>query len=134
MINQQPPTDEIKAILAKPYLVESLASFEDIPDDEVLQRFPATKSQTGLSVSGIYEGMAEGTFPKTISLGGRNKAHFRSDVALWIKKRAAIAMDKEALEAEQEAESNKSAERKKRQQAKRKNQNDSTESGEVTIE
>ena len=114
MTNQRPPIDEIKAVLAKPYLAESIASFEDIPADEVLQRLPGTSGQSGLSVTGIYEGMAAGTFPKTISLGGRIKAHFRSDVALWIRKRAAIAMDEEAQEAEQQAEQIKAVQRRAR--------------------
>ncbi|ENX3946944.1 AlpA family transcriptional regulator [Photobacterium damselae] len=42
---------------------------------------------TGLGRSSIYNYMAEGRFPKTVSLGGRAVAWVESEVEQWIKER-----------------------------------------------
>ncbi|WP_318462195.1 AlpA family transcriptional regulator [Photobacterium leiognathi] len=39
---------------------------------------------TGLGRSSIYNYMAEGRFPKTVSLGGRAVAWVESDIKLWM--------------------------------------------------
>ena len=103
----------IQAILEQQYIADSV-SLDNIPEDVVLIREPSVLLQTGLSHTGLYERMREGTFPSNISLGGRAKAHIQSDVSLWNKKRIAISKDKEAQEAEQQAEQIKAAQRRAR--------------------
>ena len=49
-------------------------------------RLPDVKSMTGLSRSAIYSRIADGAFPKQISLGGRAVAWLQSDVEAWLKK------------------------------------------------
>ena len=49
-----------------------------------LLRLPEVKSTTGLSKSTIYARIAEGTFPKQISLGPRLVVWVESDIQNWI--------------------------------------------------
>jgi prophage regulatory protein len=49
-----------------------------------LIRLPQVKQTTGLSKSTIYSRIAEGTFPKQISLGPRLVAWVESDIQNWI--------------------------------------------------
>lgn len=44
---------------------------------------------TGLGRSSIYNYMAEGRFPKTVSLGGRAVAWVESDIILWMAEKVA---------------------------------------------
>ncbi|SMY16244.1 AlpA family transcriptional regulator [Photobacterium aquimaris] len=44
---------------------------------------------TGLGRSSIYNYMAEGRFPKTVSLGGRAVAWVESDIELWMTEKVA---------------------------------------------
>ena len=44
---------------------------------------------TGLGRSSIYNNMAEGRFPKTVSLGGRAVAWVESDIELWMTEKVA---------------------------------------------
>ncbi|OBU29687.1 AlpA family transcriptional regulator [Photobacterium kishitanii] len=44
---------------------------------------------TGLGRSSIYNYMAEGRFPKTVSLGGRAVAWVESDIELWMAEKVA---------------------------------------------
>jgi len=106
----------IQAILEQQYIADSV-SLDNIPAGEVLIREPSVLLQTGLSHTGLYERMGEGTFPPNISLGGRSRAWIQSDVFLWVKKRIAISKDKEAQEAEQQSEQIKAAERRARRRA-----------------
>jgi len=50
-------------------------------------RLPAVKASTGLSRSTIYLRVAEGTFPKPVSLGGRAVGWVESDVQDWLQRR-----------------------------------------------
>ena len=50
-----------------------------------LIRMPELKSTTGLSKSAIYDRMKEGTFPKSVSLGGQSVAWVASEVQDWVK-------------------------------------------------
>jgi prophage regulatory protein len=50
-------------------------------------RLPSVKALTGLSRSTIYLRVAEGEFPKPISLGGRAVGWIESEVQDWIKER-----------------------------------------------
>ena len=47
------------------------------------------QARVGLSRSTIYAQIAEGTFPKPISLGARAVGWLESDVQNWIKQRLA---------------------------------------------
>ena len=47
-------------------------------------RLPAVKSRTGLSRSTIYLRMAEGTFPKPISLGDRAVGWVEEEITDWL--------------------------------------------------
>ena len=50
-----------------------------------LLRLPDVKSVTGLSKSTIYARIANGTFPRQISLGPRLVAWVESDIQKWIQ-------------------------------------------------
>ena len=50
-------------------------------------RLNDVKAKTGLSGSTIYLRMAEGTFPKKISLGSRAVGWINSEVIEWIEQR-----------------------------------------------
>lgn len=50
-------------------------------------RLPAVKASTGLSRSTIYLRLAEGTFPKPVSLGGRAVGWLESEVQEWLQRR-----------------------------------------------
>jgi prophage regulatory protein len=47
-------------------------------------RLPEVKRRTGLSRSSIYNRIAEGTFPRGFSLGGRARGWLESDIEGWI--------------------------------------------------
>lgn len=55
-----------------------------------LIRLPDVISLTGLSKSTIYSRIAEGSFPKQISLGPRNVAWLESDIHNWIASQIAL--------------------------------------------
>ena len=48
-------------------------------------RLPAVKARTGLSRSTIYLRIAEGDFPKSISLGGRAVGWIESEIQAWVQ-------------------------------------------------
>lgn len=48
-------------------------------------RLPAVKASTGLSRSTIYLRIAEGSFPKPVSLGGRAVGWIEAEVNDWLK-------------------------------------------------
>jgi prophage regulatory protein len=50
-------------------------------------RLPAVKTCTGLSRSTIYLRVAEGTFPKAVSLGGRAVGWLESEIQGWLEER-----------------------------------------------
>ena len=50
-------------------------------------RLPAVKACTGLSRSTIYLRVAEGTFPKPVSLGGRAVGWLEGEVQEWLQRR-----------------------------------------------
>ncbi len=50
-------------------------------------RLNDVKAKTGLARSTIYLRMAEGTFPKKISLGSRAVGWINSEVIEWIEQR-----------------------------------------------
>jgi prophage regulatory protein len=50
-------------------------------------RLPAVKSRTGLSRSTIYLRVAEGTFPKPVSLGARAVGWVEAEIQQWLEQR-----------------------------------------------
>ena len=52
-----------------------------------IQRLPAVKAITGLSRSTIYLRIAEGTFPKPVSLGGRAVGWLEAEIQDWLQRR-----------------------------------------------
>lgn len=47
-------------------------------------RLPLVKARTGLSRSTIYLRIAEGSFPKPVSLGARAVGWLESDIEQWL--------------------------------------------------
>jgi prophage regulatory protein len=54
-------------------------------------RLPSVKAATGLSKSTIYARIAEGTFPKQISIGPRLVVWIESDIQNWIDEQVLAA-------------------------------------------
>ena len=52
-----------------------------------LMRLPRVQARTGLSRGAIYARMAEGRFPRPISLGARAVAWIEAEVDAWIRER-----------------------------------------------
>lgn len=50
----------------------------------IILRLPTVKARTGLSRSTIYLRIAEGRFPKPISLGGRAVGWLESEIDEWL--------------------------------------------------
>jgi len=50
-------------------------------------RLPVVEDQTGLGRSSIYAGIAEGTFPAQIPLGGRAVGWDEDEINAWIEQR-----------------------------------------------
>ena len=50
-------------------------------------RLPRVKARTGLSRSTIYLRVAEGSFPRPVSLGGRAVGWVESEVQKWLEQR-----------------------------------------------
>ena len=48
-------------------------------------RLPVVTARTGLSRSTIYLRMAEGRFPKPVSLGGRAVGWIETEVEQWVE-------------------------------------------------
>jgi len=53
----------------------------------VILRLPAVKARTGLSRSTIYLRVAQGTFPKPVSLGARAVGWVESEIQQWLEQR-----------------------------------------------
>ena len=54
-------------------------------------RLPTVKARTGLSRSTIYLRVSEGTFPTSVSLGGRAVGWVEEEVNDWLAKRIAAS-------------------------------------------
>jgi prophage regulatory protein len=50
-------------------------------------RLPDVKRSTGLSRSTIYLRIAQGTFPKPVSLGGRAVGWLEAEIQEWLQRR-----------------------------------------------
>jgi len=54
-------------------------------------RLPAVKQSTGLSRSTIYLRVAEGTFPRPVSLGGRAVGWLENEIQDWLQRRIEVS-------------------------------------------
>ncbi len=54
-------------------------------------RLPEVQKRTGLSRSSVYLRIAEGTFPKQISLGGRAVGWVESEIDAWLEQQIAAS-------------------------------------------
>jgi prophage regulatory protein len=61
------------------------------PISERLLRLPEVKHLTGLSKSTIYARIAEGVFPRQISLGSRTVVWVETDIQNWIAEQVSAA-------------------------------------------
>jgi len=59
-------------------------------------RLPEVKAATGISRSTIYSQMADGCFPKPISLGARAVGWVNTDIENWLNQRIADSKGKTA--------------------------------------
>jgi prophage regulatory protein len=60
-------------------------------------RLPLVKARTGLSRSTIYLRIAEGLFPKPVSLGTRAVGWLEADIEGWLTQRVEISRAANAL-------------------------------------
>jgi prophage regulatory protein len=60
--------------------------WKDLPPNYRIMRLPEVKTMTGLSRSTIYFRIAEGTFPKQISLGGRAVGWLENEIQEWLQR------------------------------------------------
>jgi prophage regulatory protein len=54
-------------------------------------RLPAVMANIGLSRSSIYLRIAEGSFPKPVSLGARAVGWLESDIQEWLRQRVELS-------------------------------------------
>lgn len=63
---------------------------------ETLLRLPAVKSRTGLSRSTIYKRIADGAFPKPVSLGPRAVGWLKTEIDDWVDSRIQLRARRDA--------------------------------------
>jgi prophage regulatory protein len=69
----------------------------------VILRLPAVKARTGLSRSTIYQHVADGSFPRPVSLGARAVGWVESDIEGWISRKITESRDNGPANANREA-------------------------------
>jgi prophage regulatory protein len=71
------------------------ASKQKIPlgDKHRILRLPDVKARTGLSRSTIYLRLAQGQFPRPVSLGARSIGFVESEVDAWIAERIHLSRE-----------------------------------------
>lgn len=67
-----------------------------VQNSQVILRRTQVQARTGISRSGIYQKMAEGEFPKSISLGPRAVGWLESSIDQWIQSRVELSKKLEA--------------------------------------
>jgi prophage regulatory protein len=65
-------------------VTKHLWQLEDCKMEKIL-RLPEVKAATGKSRSSIYQGMADGSFPRTVALGARAIGWRASDIESWLQ-------------------------------------------------
>lgn len=58
---------------------------------KVVLRLPVVQARTGLSRSTIYLRIADGTFPKPVSLGDRAVGWLESEIESWLSSRVEVS-------------------------------------------
>jgi prophage regulatory protein len=58
---------------------------------QVILRRTQVQARTGISRSGIYQKMADGEFPQSISLGPRAVGWLESSIDAWIQSRVELS-------------------------------------------
>ncbi len=53
----------------------------------VILRLPTVKARTGFSRSSIYQRVADGSFPRPVSLGARAVGWIESEIEAWISRK-----------------------------------------------
>jgi len=69
----------------------------------VILRLPTVKARTGLSRSTIYQRVADGSFPRPVSLGARAVGWVESDIEGWISQQIAASRTNSPATANREA-------------------------------
>jgi len=71
----------------------------------VILRLPTVKARTGLSRSTIYLHVADGSFPRPVSIGARAVGWVESEIESWISKKIKESRDRSPATANREADS-----------------------------
>ncbi|MGP8186863.1 MAG: helix-turn-helix transcriptional regulator, partial [Terracidiphilus sp.] len=75
--------------LSQTISVDDTGSTQIIPEwsahMEKILRLPEVKAATGKSRSSIYQGMADGSFPRPVALGARAIGWRASDIESWLQ-------------------------------------------------
>jgi prophage regulatory protein len=66
---------------------------EQVLSSSVILRRKQVQSRIGLSRSTIYLRIAEGTFPKPVSLGARAVGWLESDVEAWVRQQVHLSRE-----------------------------------------
>lgn len=61
------------------------------PSSTTILRLPAVKQRTGLSRSTLYLRISQGTFPRSIDLGGRAVGWVQAEVEEWIARQIELS-------------------------------------------
>lgn len=62
-----------------------------VHNPQIILRRSQVQARTGISRSGIYQKMADGEFPKSISLGPRAVGWLESSIDAWIQTRVELS-------------------------------------------
>jgi prophage regulatory protein len=60
----------------------------------VILRLPAVRAKTGLCRSAIYQHVADGSFPRPVSLGARAVGWIESEIETWISRKIKASRDR----------------------------------------
>jgi prophage regulatory protein len=66
---------------------------EQVQNSVVILRRKQVQERIGLSRSTIYLRIAEGTFPKPISLGARAVGWLQSDIEAWLRRQVELSRE-----------------------------------------
>lgn len=88
---------EKEPVTAPTQAIEEVLEPQERPSDfpahsasDKILRLPAVKAATGLGRTAIYEGMAEGTFPRARKIGARAVGWSASDIQRWLDARPRV--------------------------------------------
>jgi prophage regulatory protein len=67
----------------------------EVHKPQIILKRTQVQARTGISRSGIYQKMADGEFPKSISLGPRAVGWLESSIEAWIQGRIDLSLKTE---------------------------------------